>query len=187
MELIEELELLNEASWIQSKQKDVAAVIGSKPVEHLNRSCRCKNFTCIQGKAGKAQCTWKRHQLKVTKQTSHTRFRKSSDLEGIASWENTGEVSYRVALFSFFFLCACLHLQLKIEYEASYALGLYQNNCFYDEDSRFQWHHSEAQLLLRLPCCGHLSGMMQHSRSDPCQPLLYTTGLVLLTKCLKRQ
>lgn len=31
----------------------MVAAIGSKPVELLNRSCRCKNFTCIQGKAGK--------------------------------------------------------------------------------------------------------------------------------------
>lgn len=49
----EELKLLSKASQIQSKQKEMVAAIGSKPVELLNGSCRCKNFTCIQGKAGK--------------------------------------------------------------------------------------------------------------------------------------
>lgn len=94
--------------------------------------------------------TWKRYKLKVTEQIEHTRFIKSSERQGITNWESTEGNYYYGFSVLIFSLSIWLHLQLKKMYKASYDPGLYQYPCFYEEDTRFQWHYSGAQLLLSL-------------------------------------
>lgn len=119
--------------------------------------------------------TWKRYKLKVTEQIEHTRFIKSSELQGITNWESIEGKYYYGFSVLIFSLSIWLHLQLKKMYKASYDPGLYQYPCFYEEDTRFQWHHSGAQLLLSLQvlpnsvvwCNILIQILLSHSSTQP--------------------